>query len=141
MMNPFKNSRDHSIRSLNSHTFFLAALPLCLLIAMTASAQELPLRIEAESLIDYEDLDNPLFCPDWPDMHASNLLAVDGFNRPGQWCDYELMVEQPICFVDYIGSAGSLGLIREYYISYRTYEHEILVTDTLVTIPGLSEGT
>jgi hypothetical protein len=140
-MNPFAKPKERPARPSTSCAAGMAVLSLLLLITIQGSVLGLPLRIEAEHHIAYEDMDNPIFDPNHPDNNASNQHAVDGFNRAGQWCLYELTIEGPTLFSTYIRSGGSLGLVREYHVSYLNYSEEVIVTDTLFTGPGLSEGT
>lgn len=94
------------------------------------------LRIEIESFINYNDLGGGLIqraqC-----SGALNGWVADFVDLPGEFVEVGLVLDEPMCFVDSLRSAGSLGEVRRIATSFRILPAGTEVSaDTVDTLPG-----
>jgi hypothetical protein len=107
----------------------------------TVFADDETVRVEAETLFAFEDMDNPAFDRNYTDSHASGGKTVRGFDRPGQWIEIYFEALEPMTFIFSVRSAGLIGLIRTYYVDFMdTNSRATLVSDTLITPEGQGAG-
>jgi hypothetical protein len=123
--------------------FHVAVLCLSLILFCAAGYAQDFVRIEAEDPEDSEDMNNPRFDDNYPDSHATNGWAVEGFDRSGQWIEVRLDHSEfpggePMWFTFTMHSAVQLDSIVTYYMDIKIEGmSEIMASDTLITPPGL----
>jgi hypothetical protein len=93
-------------------------------------------RIELENFVSYEDLGGgPIQRAQC--SGALNGWVVDYVDRAGEYVEVELVLPEPVCFVDSLRSAGVIDSVRTIATSYLLMPGRTEVSaDTVVTLPG-----
>jgi hypothetical protein len=97
-------------------------------------------RIELEQYISSWDAGGALIrrasCTD-----ALNGWVADYIDFAGDFIEVELVLDESICFVDSLRSAGTAGSVRTLVTSFRVHPGDVEVSaDTVATIPGSGVG-
>jgi len=95
--------------------------------------------IEAEDMIDSHDLlGAPIAIVTC--SAASGGLAVDGWDREGEWIDLRLDLTTAACLSEGVRSAGYAQQVREFAIYFKSNPQTTLSSDTLTTVEGTGIG-
>lgn len=117
----------------------LVAAAVFLVFSAAAPAPEI-IRLEAEDFVAADTASGPYLAV-VSDSHASGNLAVAGFDTPGTWLEYELVLAAPFRFKTSVRSAGGVGLVRTFEILFTPAgAPQPAAADTVVTPPGSGVG-